>query len=153
MANQALEELISYLEGTAASRCVVWKKRETACCPEDRRAAARFRPSLSRRRSFWPGWEKKRRNWWMRVGGELGEEIAGRLDQFSMSASTALRIGSVFFMTALAVSRMIISRANRMTWSGIIEELKGKALEFIPELLNSLSFLAFLSGRLLLLTE
>jgi len=31
----------------------------------------------------------------------LGEEVSQRLEQFSMSASTALRIGSVFFMTAL----------------------------------------------------
>ena len=35
------------------------------------------------------------------IEGELGDEIAQRLERFSMSASTALRIGSVFFMTAL----------------------------------------------------
>lgn len=35
------------------------------------------------------------------VSGELGDEIAQKLEQFSMSASTSLRIGSVFFMTAL----------------------------------------------------
>jgi len=31
----------------------------------------------------------------------LGAEISTRLEQFSMSAGAALRIGSVFFMTAL----------------------------------------------------
>ena len=36
-----------------------------------------------------------------RIGGEKGDEIGQQLEQFSMSASTALRIGSVFFMTAL----------------------------------------------------
>lgn len=36
-----------------------------------------------------------------KVGGELGKEIAQKLEQFSMSANTSLRIGSVFFMTAL----------------------------------------------------
>ena len=36
-----------------------------------------------------------------KVEGELGDEITQKLEQFSMSASTALRIGSVFFMTAL----------------------------------------------------
>lgn len=35
------------------------------------------------------------------IDGPLGEEVAQKLEQFSMSASTALRIGSVFFMTAL----------------------------------------------------
>lgn len=35
------------------------------------------------------------------LGGEQGRDIDDRLAQFSSSASTALRIGSVFFMTAL----------------------------------------------------
>ena len=35
------------------------------------------------------------------IGGDLGKSTDDRLDQFSTSAATALRIGSVFFMTAL----------------------------------------------------
>ncbi len=35
------------------------------------------------------------------VGGLHGEEILSRLDRFSASASKALEIGSVFFMSAL----------------------------------------------------
>ena len=35
------------------------------------------------------------------IGGDLGRKIDDRLGQFATSAATALRIGSVFFMTAL----------------------------------------------------
>nr|WP_321257512.1 hypothetical protein [uncultured Pseudodesulfovibrio sp.] len=36
-----------------------------------------------------------------KIEGALGAEISTRLEQFSTSAGAALRIGSVFFMTAL----------------------------------------------------
>jgi hypothetical protein len=35
------------------------------------------------------------------IGGDLGRNIDDRLERFASSAATALRIGSVFFMTAL----------------------------------------------------
>lgn len=59
------------------------------------------------------------------VEGDLGKEIARKLDQFSMSASTALRIGSVFFMTALLYPEDH-KPGEPNDLDVYIEELKGK---------------------------
>lgn len=59
------------------------------------------------------------------VEGDLGKEIARKLDQFSMSASTALRIGSVFFMTALLYPEEH-KPGEPNDLDVYIEELKGK---------------------------
>lgn len=60
------------------------------------------------------------------IGGDLGRSIDDRLNQFSTSASTALRIGSVFFMTALLYPEDH-KPGEPNDLEEYIEELKGKA--------------------------
>ncbi|QJB58023.1 hypothetical protein [Pseudodesulfovibrio sp. zrk46] len=98
MQKQALAELIEFLEEKAATVHRLEDEGEKALQSEGQQA---FQVKLEKKAELlaalgekaWPMTEK--------VGGELGDQIAQRLEQFSTSASTALRIGSVFFMTAL----------------------------------------------------
>lgn len=98
MANQALEELISYLEDTAAKVRRLEAEGDEVIQAEGQNA---FQAKLEQKAQLLAGLGEKAQKLVDAVGGDLGHEIAQRLDQFSMSAGTALRIGSVFFMTAL----------------------------------------------------
>ena len=98
MANQALEELISYLEDAAATVRRLEAEGENVLQAEGQTA---FQAKLEEKAQFLAGLGEKAQKLVDAVGGDLGHEIAQQLDQFSMSAGTALRIGSVFFMTAL----------------------------------------------------
>lgn len=98
MANQALEELISYLEETAVTVRRLEEEGDAVIASEGQQA---FQAKLEKKAQILAELGEKAQKLVDAVGGDLGDEVAGRLDQFSMSASTALRIGSVFFMTAL----------------------------------------------------
>ena len=98
MANQALEELISYLEDAAVTVRRLEAEGENVLQAEGQTA---FQAKLEEKAQFLAGLGEKAQKLVDAVGGDLGHEIAQQLDQFSMSAGTALRIGSVFFMTAL----------------------------------------------------
>lgn len=98
MGKQALVELIEFLEATSAEVHRLEKEGDTALAEEGQLA---FQAKLEEKAELLAALGEKA---WKRteaVGGEQGKEIAMRLEQFSMSASAALRIGSVFFMTAL----------------------------------------------------
>lgn len=98
MENNALVELIEFLEGKAVLVRQLEQEGEALIESEGQRA---FQIKLEAKAELlaelgekaWPLTEK--------IEGELGNEITQQLEQFSMSASAALRIGSVFFMTAL----------------------------------------------------
>lgn len=98
MANQALEELITYLEETAATVRRLEQEGDAILQSEGQQA---FQAKLEKKAQTLAGLGEKAQKLVDKIDGGLGQEIAERLDQFSMSASTALRIGSVFFMTAL----------------------------------------------------
>lgn len=98
MANQALEELIAYLEETAAKVRRLEAEGDSLLQAEGQQA---FQAKLEEKAQLLAGLGEKAQKLVDGVGGGLGQEIARQLDQFSMSAGTALRIGSVFFMTAL----------------------------------------------------
>lgn len=98
MENNALNELIEFLEEKAALVRGLEKEGDAVLETEGQLA---FQAKLEQKAEVlaelgekaWPLTEK--------IEGNLGDDITQRLEQFSMSASTALRIGSVFFMTAL----------------------------------------------------
>lgn len=98
MQKQALAELITFLEEKAT---VVRRLEEEGDAVLDSEGQLAFQAKLEEKAEIlaalgekaWPLTEK--------IEGDLGNEISQQLEQFSMSASAALRIGSVFFMTAL----------------------------------------------------
>jgi hypothetical protein len=98
MQKQALAELISFLEDKSATVSRLEKEGDAAL---DQKGQLAFQEKLEEKAEILAALGEKA---WKRteaVGGELGKEIAMKLEQFSMSASASLRIGSVFFMTAL----------------------------------------------------
>jgi len=98
MQKQALAELISFLEDKSATVSRLEKEGDAAL---DEKGQLAFQEKLEEKAEILAALGEKA---WKRteaVGGELGKEIAMKLEQFSMSASASLRIGSVFFMTAL----------------------------------------------------
>lgn len=98
MSNQALLDLIEYLEATNAKVRQIEAEGERVLQSQGQ---VEFQVKLEAKakvlaRLADDSWELVDK-----IDGRLGDEITQRLEQFSMSASTALRIGSVFFMTAL----------------------------------------------------
>ena len=98
MPNKALLDLIEYLEATNAKVKQAEAEGERVLKSDGQQA---FQAKLEAKAELLAGLADKTWEMVERIGGSLGDEVAQRLEQFSMSASTALRIGSVFFMTAL----------------------------------------------------
>lgn len=98
MQKQALAELISFLEDKAATVLRLEKEGDAVLASEGQLA---FQVKLEEKAELLAALSEKSWKLTEAVGGDIGKEIAMRLEQFSMSASAALRIGSVFFMTAL----------------------------------------------------
>lgn len=98
MQKQALADLISFLEETN-SRVLEIEKEADSALKQDGQLA--FQAKLEAKAEILAALGEKAWKKTEAVGGPLGDEIARKLDQFSMSASTSLRIGSVFFMSAL----------------------------------------------------
>lgn len=98
MPDQAVLELVEYLEKVNAEvkRIEAEGEAELASTGQDA-----FRAKLEEKAKLLAGLAENSWELVERVEGTLGDEIAQRMERFSMSASTALRIGSVFFMTAL----------------------------------------------------
>ncbi|WP_207259678.1 hypothetical protein [Desulfovibrio sp. Huiquan2017] len=98
MSDNALSELITYLEHVNADVKRIEAEGEVALAEGGQTA---FQGCLEKKAKLLAGLAE---NAWVlveRLRGDDAEGVARRLEQFSMSASTALRIGSVFFMTAL----------------------------------------------------
>lgn len=98
MSDNALSELITYLEHVNADVKRIEAEGEVALA-EGGQAA--FQVCLEKKAKLLAGLAE---NAWVlveRLRGDDAEGVPRRLEQFSMSASTALRLGSVFFMTAL----------------------------------------------------
>jgi len=98
MQKQALAELISFLEDKAATVRRLEKEGDAVLTAEGQHA---FQVKLEEKAELLASLGEKAWKLTDAVGGELGKSIAMQLEQFSMSASASLRIGSVFFMTAL----------------------------------------------------
>jgi len=98
MGNKAVQAVIEYLEGV--NREIKRLEAEGEEIIGDEGQAA-FQAKLEEKAELLAGLSGKAADVTAAVDGDLGESIHQRLSQFSTSASTALRIGSVFFMTAL----------------------------------------------------
>lgn len=98
MQKQALVELIQFLEEKAS---IVRRLEEEGDAVLESEGQLAFQAKLEEKAEILAALGEKAWKLTEAVGGELSNEIAQKLEQFSMSASTALRIGSVFFMTAL----------------------------------------------------
>ncbi|WP_319585114.1 hypothetical protein [uncultured Pseudodesulfovibrio sp.] len=98
MSNDALQELITFLENMSADVKRIEIDGENALAEGGQTA---FQACLEKKAKLLAGLAE---NSWVlveRLPNEQADGVASKLEQFSMSASTALRIGSVFFMTAL----------------------------------------------------
>ncbi len=98
MQNQVLAELIEFLEEKAARVRQLEEEGNAIIDTEGQRA---FQVKLEAKAEILAALGEGAWKLTEKIDGELGNEIAQKLEQFSMSASAALRIGSVFFMTAL----------------------------------------------------
>ncbi|WP_319467321.1 hypothetical protein [uncultured Pseudodesulfovibrio sp.] len=98
MQNQALAELIQYLEEVARRVRQLEEEGDAVLNSEGQVA---FQVKLEEKAELLASLGEKTWALTEKIGGDLGDEVVQKLEQFSMSASTALRIGSVFFMTAL----------------------------------------------------
>lgn len=98
MPNQALLDLIEFLEKTSVDVNRLEAEGEAIIDTEGQRA---FQIKLEEKTEILAALGENAWKMTEKVEGELGTEISRTLEQFSMSASAALRIGSVFFMTAL----------------------------------------------------
>lgn len=98
MPDQAVLELIEYLEKVNAEVKRIEAEGETVLASTGQDA---FRAKLEEKAALLAGLAEDSRGLVERVHGDLGDGIARRMERFSTSASTALRVGSVFFMTAL----------------------------------------------------
>ncbi|CCH47332.1 hypothetical protein [Pseudodesulfovibrio piezophilus] len=95
---KALNELVEFLAQQATLVHDLEKEGEALLAEKGQRA---FQVKLEEKAEILAALGEKAWPLTEAVDGELGKDIARKLEQFSMSASTALRIGSVFFMTAL----------------------------------------------------
>lgn len=98
MTSKVHAEFIEFLEGRAAT---VRRLEEEGDAVLNTEGQIAFQKKLEEKAELLAalgedGWKLAER-----LGMDMDDEIAQRLEQFSMSASAALRIGSVFFMTAL----------------------------------------------------
>lgn len=98
MPNEALQAVIEYLEGVSVEVRRLEAEGDDVIGDEGQAA---FQAKLEKKAELLASLSDKAARLTAAVGGELGAFIDDRLVQFSTSASTALRIGSVFFMTAL----------------------------------------------------
>ncbi|WFS61186.1 hypothetical protein LF599_10920 [Pseudodesulfovibrio thermohalotolerans] len=98
MSNDGLSELIAYLEKVNAEVGRIEAEGERALADEGQAA---FQACLERKAALLAGLAENSEELVEGIPGAMGDDIAGRLERFSTSAATALRIGSVFFMTAL----------------------------------------------------
>jgi len=98
MQKQVLAELIEYLEDVSTNVRRLEEEGESALQSDGQLA---FQVKLEEKAELLSLLGEKAWKMTEKVEGDLGKEIAQQLEQFSMSASAALRIGSVFFMTAL----------------------------------------------------
>lgn len=122
MSNQPLADLIDFLEKTSADVRRLEAEGDALLEEDGQRA---FQIKLEEKAEILASLGEKAWTLNEKVGGELGDEIGRRLDQFSMSASAALRIGSVFFMTALLYPEDH-KPGDPNDLEVYIEELKGK---------------------------
>ncbi|WP_285906340.1 hypothetical protein [Pseudodesulfovibrio pelocollis] len=98
MQKQAVEDLIAFLEERAARVRELERQGEAVLAAEGQRA---FQAKAEAKAELLAALSADAWKYTERLDGDKGTEVARRLEQFSTSASTALRIGSVFFMTAL----------------------------------------------------
>jgi hypothetical protein len=98
MSNDGLSELIAYLEKVNAEVGRIEAEGERALADEGQTA---FQACLERKAALLAGLAENSEELVEGIPGAMGDDIAERLERFSTSAATALRIGSVFFMTAL----------------------------------------------------
>lgn len=122
MQKQVLAELIEFLEDKAAT---VRRLEEEGDAVLPREGQLAFQAKLEEKAELLAALGEKAWPLTNKIDGELGEQITQKLEQFSMSASTALRIGSVFFMTALLYpEEHQVGEPNDL--ENYITELKGK---------------------------
>jgi hypothetical protein len=98
MQKQSVEELIEFLETQADAVRRLEEEGNAALETEGQRA---FQVKAEAKAEILAALAEDAWKFTQRIEGDEGKAVAQRLEQFSMSASTALRIGSVFFMTAL----------------------------------------------------
>jgi len=98
MPEDALEKLIDFLE-EASARVKQLEAEGDAAIGSEGQAA--FQAKLERKAELLASLGTRAAPLTEAVGGDLGRDIDDRLGLFANSAATALRIGSVFFMTAL----------------------------------------------------
>jgi len=98
MSNEILIELIDFLEKTSADVNRI-EAEANGLVEADGQLA--FQAKMEDKAEILAALGEKAWKLTDKIEGDLGDEITQKLEQFSMSASTALRIGSVFFMTAL----------------------------------------------------
>jgi hypothetical protein len=98
MQKQVLEELIEFLEKRADEVRRLEREADAVLAGQGQRA---FQIKAEAKAELLASLNEDAWKITKRLEGDAGKAIAQRLEQFSMSASTALRIGSVFFMTAL----------------------------------------------------
>lgn len=122
MKNQPLADLIAFLEEKADKVRQLESEGDVALENEGQRA---FQIKLEEKAELLAALGEKAWKLTEALGGDLGGEASRKLDQFSMSASAALRIGSVFFMTALLYPENH-KPGEPNDLDTYIEELKGK---------------------------
>ena len=109
MQKQALADLISFLEEKSSRVLEIEKEADIALKQEGQLA---FQAKLEEKAEILAALGEKAWKKTDAVGGTLGDEIARKLEQFSMSASTSLRIGSVFLCPHCSTPRTT-SRASQ----------------------------------------
>lgn len=98
MPDHVLLNLIEFLEKTNADVLRLEAEGEEALQTGGQRD---FQIKLEEKAKILSALGEKAWKYSEKIEGALGAEISTRLEQFSTSAGAALRIGSVFFMTAL----------------------------------------------------
>lgn len=122
MPNQELLDVIEFLEKTSNMVNRIEAEGEAVIESEGQRA---FQEKAEEKAEILAALGEKAWKLTEKIEGDLGKEISQKLEQFSMSASAALRIGSVFFMTALLYPENH-QPGDPNDLEAFIEELKGK---------------------------
>ncbi|MUM76988.1 hypothetical protein GKC30_05000 [Pseudodesulfovibrio sp. F-1] len=98
MQKQDVERFITFLEERAAQVRELERQGEAVLAAQGQLA---FQAKAEEKAELLASLSADAAKYTRQLDGEEGVQVARRLEQFSTSASTALRIGSVFFMTAL----------------------------------------------------
>ncbi|BCS87483.1 hypothetical protein [Pseudodesulfovibrio sediminis] len=122
MAHETLLELIEFLGKTSAEVKRIEAEAEVVVETEGQVA---FQIKMEEKAEILAALGEKAWKLTDKIEGSLGDEITQKLEQFSMSASTALRIGSVFFMSALLYPEDHV-QGEPNDLEAFIEELKKK---------------------------